>query len=60
MNPQPERSEAVAGRRHRAEAPWGHLLEAEKPSRPELEASRLVHELKLHQIELEMQTEESS
>lgn len=58
MQPKPHPSAAAAELRRRAEASLREQHLETRPAETEADTQRLVHELQVHQIELEMQNEE--
>jgi PAS domain S-box-containing protein len=58
MKPKPPRPGAAAGLRRRAEASWKKRQADSAPPRAGADPHRLVHELEVHQIELETQNAE--
>ena len=58
MKPKPNPAAKVAGLRHRAEERLKEQHPESGPARTDGDTQRLVHELQVHQIELEMQNEE--
>ena len=58
MKPKPNPAAKVAGLRHRAEERLKEQHPESGPARTDADTQRLVHELQVHQIELEMQNEE--